>query len=458
LKKVLAVALLLAPAAAQAQLRLTLADAIAQALRNNTNAQLARTAEARTRIAQQEALSGLLPQADARVIRSNESINLATFGFTLPGFPPVVGPFNVYDGQLVAAMQLFNVAALRRFQATRAGAAAGRAALEQANEDVAAAVGRLYVLLERASAQAASRQADVTLFEQLAKVANDEFQAGTATRLDVAQANVQVARARQALLSAQNDRETARIALLSAMGVDQSQDVVIADELPAPPAPPAAGAALGTARERRPELRALAEQEKAARLTLDAARARYLPSVGLNFQGDIAGNHMSDLHSSRTISLVGSMPVFRGDIRADEQRAKLELEDIRARRSGTERDIEQQVRTAIMSLQNAAARVAVAGDNAKVAGEALQIARERRAAGYGSSVEVDRAEDAYRQAHEDLIAARADAAAAWIEVQHATGTIGDFVPQGDGGQARTPVPPPDGVERQASSPVAPEVP
>ena len=54
---------------------------------------------------------------------------------------------------------------------------------------------------------------------------------------------------------------------------------------------------------------------------------------------------------------------------------------------------------------------------------ALQIARDRRSAGYGSPVEVDRAEDTYRQAHEDLIAARADASAAWIEVQRAMGAL-----------------------------------
>jgi outer membrane protein TolC len=51
------------------------------------------------------------------------------------------------------------------------------------------------------------------------------------------------------------------------------------------------------------------------------------------------------------------------------------------------------------------------------------VAQERRAAGYGSPVEVDRAQDIYRQAHEDLIAARADLAAAEMDVEHATGEI-----------------------------------
>src|ERR1051326_4526433 len=83
------------------------------ALGRGTQTALARSAEERARIARTEALSGLLPQADARVIKYNQSINLATFGFTLPGFPEVVGPFNVIDGQIAAAMQLFNLAAIR---------------------------------------------------------------------------------------------------------------------------------------------------------------------------------------------------------------------------------------------------------------------------------------------------------------------------------------------------------
>jgi outer membrane protein TolC len=392
------------------------------AVQHSATADLARSAEERARIAQSEAFSALLPQGDAKVIRSTNSINLATFGFSLPGLPPVIGPFNVIDGQIVAAAQIFNLAALRHYQALRAGANAGRYAVQQAENELAAAAGRLYVLVQRADAQVASREADVKLFQQLAKVSNDEFEAGTGTRLDVAQANVQLARARSALLSAQNDRQSAQIALLRAIGANQSSELVLAETLAAP-APPATDAAIASARERRPELKQFAEQEKAAQLALSAARSRYLPALALDFQGDISGNRTNDLHSSRTIAAVASVPLFRTDIRANVERAKLELEDVRVRRSSVEADIEQQVRTSLLTMQNAEARVDVAAENVKVAEDALQIARDRRSAGYGSPVEVDRAEDTYRQAHEDLIAARADAAAAWIEAQRAMGTL-----------------------------------
>src|SRR5207249_5215314 len=140
-------------------LTLSLADAVQRALHEGTVAQLARSTAERARIARAEAFQELLPQTDARLMRYSQSINLQTFGFSLPGQPPVVGPFNVTDAQLSAAMELFNLAALRHYQAMRKGAEASRFATEQAENDVAAAVARLYVLAQRASTQIASREA-----------------------------------------------------------------------------------------------------------------------------------------------------------------------------------------------------------------------------------------------------------------------------------------------------------
>src|SRR4051794_39039722 len=172
---------------AQAQtepLRLTLGDAIRMALGTGTQAQLARSNEELARIARSEALNALLPQADAKLMRYNQSINLQTFGFSLPGLPPVVGPFNVTDAQLSAAVQVFNFAALRRYQSLKSSAEASQYQNEQAENDVAAAVARLYLIAQRAQSQIDARQADVALSTRLLQTAQDEFKAGTGTRLD----------------------------------------------------------------------------------------------------------------------------------------------------------------------------------------------------------------------------------------------------------------------------------
>ncbi|HSP16606.1 MAG TPA: TolC family protein [Thermoanaerobaculia bacterium] len=420
----------MATAVAAQPLQLTIGEAIRMALQSGTTAQLARSAEERARIAQTEAFQNLLPQADAKFARYSQSINLETFGFSLPGQPPVVGPFNVTDANLTAQMQLFNVAALRRWQSVRAGLSASKYETEQAENDVAAAVARLYVIVQRATAQVASRQADVTLFTRLAEVANDEFKAGTGTRLDVAQANVQLARSRQALLLAQNDRQNTIFALLNAIGAPEGSDVVIADPIPEYAAPPRPEAALETARTNRPELQVMAEREREARLAVTAAESRRIPSLAADFEGDYSGNKTGDLRWTRRIAGNVSMPLFRADINVMIARAKAQLHDVEIQRTQRQRDIEQDVRRSVLNLESAEARVQVASESVKVAEEALTVARDRREAGYGSPVEVDRAQDTYRQAHEDLIAAQADSAAAHFDLLHATGEIHSLVGAG----------------------------
>jgi outer membrane protein TolC len=425
--------ILLAQPASAETLRLSVNDAIQMALSKGTEAQLARSARERANVSVTEALGGLLPQADARFMQTNQSINLATFGFTLPGFPPVIGPFNVTDAQVTAAMQLFNLAAIRHYAAVKQEVAASSYDLAQAENDVAAAVARLYVLLQRADAQVAARDADVKLFEQLLRVANDQFNAGTATRLDVDQARIQLARVQQALLSARNDRENARVALLNAIGADQSSDVVVSDPLPDRVDVPPLENALSTAQQR-PELRAIDTRIKEARLGLEAARARRLPSVGLDFAGDYAGNTTNDMHWTRRITGALSMPVFQTQINANIARASIQLHDAEIQRDALRRNVEADVRRAVLNLDNTNARLKLAAENATVSEEALTVARDRQAAGYGSTVEVDRAQDAYRQAHEDLIAARAEAAAAEYDYRRAVGAM-----LSSGGQPPSPV-------------------
>jgi len=420
-RRVAALLLILAIPAEAETLRLTLPEAVRLALSTGTQAALARSAEERAAVARREAFGSLLPQVDARLLRYSQSINLATFGFEIPGQPPVVGPFNVTDAQLAAAMQVFNLATLRHLQSLRQAESASRYDLEAAQNDVAAAVARLYLMAQRAATQVGSRQADIALFERLLKSAQDEFAAGTGTRLDVAQANVQLARARQALLVAQNDEQNAKLALLNAIGANEADDVALAATA-APPTPPP-GDAVARARAQRPELKELAAREAAARLGVEAARARRLPSVSFDYLGDLSGNKTNDLRYSRRIAGIVAVPLLHADIDANVARAKIEEHDVEIQNAQRQRDIEQDVRRATLNVESANARTAVAEENVRVAEEALTVARDRRAAGYGSPVEVDRAQDAYRQAREDLIAARADAAAAAFDLAHATGDI-----------------------------------
>ena len=149
---------------------------------------------------------------------------------------------------------------------------------ERTENEVTAAVATLYVAEERAEASVEAARANVELFSKLQQLADDQRQAGIATRLDTTRAEVALSRQRQALLVAENRRDAARLALLHATGADQSSELLLTDPLTerdeiAPPAE----AALRVAREQRPELRELDERLKAAESVTDAERAERLP-------------------------------------------------------------------------------------------------------------------------------------------------------------------------------------
>src|SRR5204862_6517549 len=116
---------------------------------------------------------------------------------------------------------------------------------------------------------------------------------------DGAPSQEQLARARHALLVARNDRHNAALALHNAIGASEADDVAPTDT----PVPAATivtvDTALAAARSDRPELKEMAAREKEASLALATARARLVPSVAVDFVGDMSGNHSDDMHWTR---------------------------------------------------------------------------------------------------------------------------------------------------------------
>jgi outer membrane protein TolC len=405
-------------------LHLSRADVVRLALANGTSVQLAEASLERARSGVVDARSALLPEAQAKLLRYNQSINLETFGFALPGQPAVVGPFNVTDAQIAAAMNLFDLAAYRRYQASRLGVTASRFDVQNSENELAAAALRLYTIVQKAEALIGAREANVELYRDLSKLAHDQFEAGTATRLDTSRADVQLARERQSLLSARNQREAARLALLHAIGADQSSTLVLTDPVAIPAHVPSVDEGLATARRDRLDLRAAEERRHQAETTAAAARAARYPSLGIDLLGDMSGNHSNDLHWSRRLGAGLSIPIFTGGrISNTIAETAVSQHELAIRTTELQRQIEEDVRRSVLSMESALARIAVSNESVRLAGEELTVARDRVANGVGASIEVDRAEDSLRQAREDAIDASTDAAIAQIDYERATGSI-----------------------------------
>lgn len=420
-----AAALLLAAGLSGETLTLTLSDAVDRALSDGTAAKLAALQIEQSAALADRAKTPLRPRVEAVVSDYNQSLNLATFGLTFPGVPEVVPPFNVFDAHIAASMNVIDVAARRRYAAARQRIRVSEAERERSDDDVAAAVASLYLAIRRAESLVDETAGNVKLFERLREQAAHQQQAGTGTRLDTTRADVQLSRQRQALVAAQTQRDTARLALLHAIGADLASAVVLADRPePLPGAVPTVEAAIETARRRRPELRAIDESLVAARLTLSAARGERWPRLSAQAQGGYNGNHLGDLSWTRLVGGSISLPLYSGgETAAKIEEARLNERSLEIQREEADRRIQEEVRRDLLAYRSAESREKLAEENARLASDELTLATDRFVNGVSSSVEVDNAQTSVASARDARVAALADREQARIELAHATGEI-----------------------------------
>jgi len=384
-----------------------------------------------------QALAATRPQAGGELRVASDMINLKTFGFATPGGPSVLGPFDVIDAHVNVAWEVINLAAKRRYEAATAGVRITEEERRRTENEVAAAVATLYVAVQRSSGRIDEIRANVDLFEKLRQLAVDRQKAGTGTRIDTTRADVQLARQRQAQLVAENQRDVALLALLRAVGADLGAQVSLTDNLTSSAAPagstlPTVEAALARAREARPEMRTLKEQLRAAELAERAARAQKLPRLTLSGQAAEGGNHLRDLSWTRSLNAIASVPLFTGR-RIEEQvaEAQIQQQEIALRQRDLERQVEQEVRQALLVAENARSRVALAEQGVRLAADELEVARDRFQNGVASSIEVDNAQTSLATARDTRIDALADAAQARFDLARATGEIRTLIPEGD---------------------------
>ncbi|HYK11651.1 MAG TPA: TolC family protein [Gemmatimonadales bacterium] len=132
------------------------------------------------------------------------------------------------------------------------------------------------------------------------------FDAGTAARLDVLKAQVDLGQAENDLLSNERDLANARSALNRLLGRPLGFGVEAAESLSVPPALPAIDSMVSLARLRRPELQGLASQQRGASAATALAQQYFLPDLNLS----VAKNMSQGVPSTYTTGIGISVPLF----------------------------------------------------------------------------------------------------------------------------------------------------
>src|SRR5215471_3028163 len=153
------------------QLSLKRAVDMAIAPEGSAKVQLATEARKQAQVRAAEARAALLPDLSAAVNVENLTRNLQAFGLRLsspiPGvqIPAFVGPFTTVDARFSGTQTIFDLASIRRYQASKVGISAAKSDVENTEEQVAAQVARAYLAVVKADADVESAKANIALSE-----------------------------------------------------------------------------------------------------------------------------------------------------------------------------------------------------------------------------------------------------------------------------------------------------
>lgn len=405
---------------------ITLLQAIELGRTQGVNAAIARldvrTSEARVG----ERRADLLPTIAGTAGYTRQTINLSEFGLSLPGFPAVTDPFNIYRLQLRGSQTLFDASVFGRLRAAKDSAVASGLDAKAAGEISGATAGLAYLQALSALETVRAREADSSIAATLLDQARQLVAAGVSPAIDQTRSEVSFATVRTELEVARNGADRAKLDLLRTLDLPSGTRVQLADslgpaatELPLDPDSAAAFAA-----EHRAELAAERARTQAAHRSLGAVRAEYLPSLGLTGQYQQSGPQTSNLNGTYAVQLQLTVPIldgFRRQNRVKEEDIRVQVQEIRER--DLVNQVETEARQSVLDVASARQQVAIAGERLRLAEQELAQAQQRFQAGVAGSVETTNAQSSVISARDALIQARVNFGTARVGAYRALGVI-----------------------------------
>jgi len=328
----------------------------------------------------------------------------------------VVGYINLFRGGQDWANES---AAIHGARATALERSAIRNALGEA------VVSTWYAILG-AREQVEVARASVQAVESELAEARKRFEAGALLKSDVLSLEVRLAAAREGHVRARNAVQTAVEGLRLLLAAASGETLELDPRPPAEDAGPAATLqeALGRAARERPEIQAAAALAESRRLEMEAERAAWLPRVDA-FGGwgyDHYTYEWDHDQDNWTLGVVVEMDVFNGFRTVERARAaERRLGEARALQDKVRLEIEGEVKTAQLALEDARERVGVTEKSLAAAEEALRLVGEQYKAGTATVTRYLEAEAALADARSRAIAARYDVRRAEGRMKKAVG-------------------------------------
>ncbi len=244
------------------------------------------------------------------------------------------------------------------------------------------------------------QEQNVELLRRQLQDVKNRFEAGTVSNFEVLRAEVALANAQPALITARNDYRLAIEELRRSLGftnahaatVGKSPEFIGTLEFKSESFDLAS--ALTSAREKRPDLQRLEKLTAAAEQGITVRRAAYYPDVSVYGAYDwrmnsTGSSSLSNARDGWTVGLSSSWNIFDG--RATSGRvaqARSILEQARLSLAGTQLDVDVDVRRAISTFQQSTELAEASKKVVEQAEEAVRLANARFSAGTATQLDV----------------------------------------------------------------------
>jgi len=346
-----------------------------------------------------EAISTALPQinADYSASRRHSSVSSRTSG---PGGPTGqisnrAQTFDFYSTGFTLSQILFDFGqSLNAIRAAQASERSLEANASTTRESVLFDVKQSYFILLTAKRLLGVADENVLQDQKHVDLAQGRLDVGVATRFDVTQAQVQLANAELAQVTARNNVAVAVETLRNSLGLDGPLDFDIVDTLDIHDVRLNEDKALGLAYEHRPELLSQRFQEQATNEQIAALEKNYLP----NISGDasyIWSNSDYPLQPSWNIGATVNLSIFNGGLTtAQIVEARANLSNLKYQEQSLRQQIALQVRQAVLNLALAHESIRVSEKGLQQARENVELAEGRYKTGVGNIIELTDAQAA----------------------------------------------------------------
>jgi len=436
---------------------LSLREAVVRALRTAERIKAARAGVQRAAAGVGQARASALPQisADAGFTRSKRELTAAdrALGELAESFGGMMGVSGaesggdeftprryekLYSAGIGVRQTLFGGGrTINGLRVARASRRAAGAQLEAARLSTAAAAVRSYYVALFAEEVRKVRLSTYRLAQKHHQQMLIRLKAKAASRFDVLRSKVAMQNQEAQMIDADLLMRQARVSLLRAIGAPQGAEVELTSRFRKPASLPELSAGLRKAARLRPDLVEARHALEAGRHSVKLAKSGYYPTLQAvarwGGQSDDDPFEDDNFDESGLIGLELHWNLFDGLMtRSRVAAARAEFEQLNWLRRGLERDVEMEVRRALLAVRSARKFIAAQGANVKEATEALRLAEVRQKAGAATELDV-------RDARNQLEQARLNYARSLY--QHAMAVLDFRVATGDGGEFGTPAPP-----------------